>query len=177
MGNRVVSLAGNADHKVLGFLTETKCMFTAAHLVEIYEQYKEASGHMIAQMALHERYDKNGPSELHNSLVRAFEGFDFSNLTIGEALKLGMCSFYDQSDYDYIDNIEEETDVLFLFPLWMFPILPRNIELTNIFGIKTPPIKGIAMNDDTRNGFLSYGMMYYQFKYRKVLVEKYKRKG
>ena len=146
-----------------------KCMFTAENLLEIYEQYKEASGQMISQMALHERWDKNGPSELHNSLINAFDGFDFSELTLTQAEKLGMMMFD-----DYTESSEEQVEVLMLFPLWMFPIVPINIELTNIFGVKLPPFNGVKHSGDTRNGLLSYGMMNYQFKYRKVLIEKYK---
>lgn len=148
---------------------EKKCLFTAKHLLEIFEQYKEASAHMIAEMALHgPSSHKNGPVELHNSVVKAFDGFDFSELTLEQAQKLGMVSFE-----DYCNNPEEQVETLFLFPLWMFPVVPRNIELTNIFGVKIPVFKNAERSSDTRNGLLAYGMMNYQFKYRKVLVEKY----
>jgi hypothetical protein len=148
--------------------TESKCLFTTEQLLEIYEQYKEASAEMIAEMALHDRISyKEGPSELHKSLIKAFEWFDFSELSLKQGQKLGMMMF---DDYD---NVETPSSFLMLFPLWMFPIVPKDIELTNIFGVRLPPFQNINKSGDTRNGLLSYGIMNYQFKYRKVLVEKH----
>ena len=145
---------------------EPKCKYTTKQLLEIFEQYKETSAHMVSEMALRGQKNKYAVTELHSSLIKAFEGFDFSDLTLSQADKLGISIFNDYDD-------ETQVDFLMLFPLWMFPIIPTNIELTNIFGIKLPPFKNVTKGSDTRNGLLAYGMMNYQFTYKRVLVEKY----
>ena len=150
---------------------EKKCLYNTEFLVEIYEQYKEASAKVVSAVVVLQ----NSASQLekcinlHRSIIKAFEGYNFYDLTIRQAYRLGMI-MYDDSPFETPD---ENSDFLMLFPAWMFPIIPKDIELIDIFGITIPPFENRKLNKKLYDGNLSFGIMSYNFKYKKVLMEKW----
>ena len=70
---------------------------------------------------------------------------DFSKLTKEEAVELRFGKWDDKSD-------------LYLIPIYLLPILPIGIELTDIFGEKIV-YDGKNVDDDTRMGCLAYGIV------------------
>jgi len=149
-------------------------------LIGIYEQYKTLSSIIVSEISLLDITQDNEAKRLHKSLITAFEKFDFSELTIEQAYKLDMRPF---EDYDSLDGsvcvngsvyLNGSLYLLMLFPLWMLPVVPKNIELWNIFGVKMRVSKERKLDSDHRQGMLAYGMMGHQFRYKKVLVEKYR---
>lgn len=144
----------------------TKCPHTAETLLRIYERYKELSARIITKASVHKSFNLEEAEQPFKALLNAFDGYDLCDLTVEQAQRLGMAPFEDfESRLD--------TDFLMLFPLWMFPIIPTDVELTNIFEIKLPPFENRQLVDtSTIDGMLTYGMMNYQFRYKGVIVEK-----
>lgn len=67
---------------------------------------------------------------------------DWKNLTLQEAKELRFCRWDEESD-------------LWLIPIWLYPFIPEDLELTSIGGNK-----GFAPNidTDTRFGCLAWGI-------------------
>ena len=70
---------------------------------------------------------------------------NFNTLTVEEAKFLGFCRW------------DEEYPNLWLFPLWLFPIIPEGIEVIDINGEKYKFEREKADNDE-RFGCLPYGL-------------------
>ena len=74
---------------------------------------------------------------------------DWNKLTPDDAKKLRFCQ------WDSYSN-------LFLIPLWLYPVIPDDLELTSIDGSKTTKKSGI--DTDVRFGCLAYGIVFADYK-------------
>lgn len=68
---------------------------------------------------------------------------DFNNLTVEEAKELRFGKWDEDSD-------------LWLFPLWLVPLIPEELEVTTIFGETIKYDKN--MDNDIRFGCVAYGI-------------------
>lgn len=137
--------------------------------IEIYEQYKRLCARMISDIVLNKINLDKRAAKMHDSLIKEFQKIDFAELTVEQAERLDMRRFNDYEEYI------TASEVLVLFPLWMLPVIPKNTELRNIFGeVLVLDDDQKLVSTDTRSGLLAYGIMNYQLRYKKVLMEKYK---
>lgn len=85
---------------------------------------------------IRQSWDKFCSSINNNSLI------DWKNMTREEAVELRFCKWDEESD-------------LWLIPIWLYPFIPNDLELTSIGGDK-----GFAPNidTDTRFGCLAWGI-------------------
>lgn len=104
---------------------------------------------------------------------------DWNNLTVKDCEELRFGKWANENDIKedikYLENLlkeekitKEEFDIrqqkylntsgLMLIPLWLFPLLPKGIEVTSIFGEKII-YDGKNINNDVRMGCIAYGIV------------------
>jgi len=71
---------------------------------------------------------------------------DVTKLTREEAVELRFCKWDEESD-------------LYLFPLWMVPLIPDGLIVTSISG-KTFPFDSKTTDTDTRFGCVAFGLIF-----------------
>lgn len=84
---------------------------------------------------------KEGSKGLYEELKKYI---DLTKLTIEEAKELRFMRWDDESD-------------IFLFPLWIVPLIPDGLEVTTIFGEKEV-YNSTTADNDIRFGCVAYGL-------------------
>lgn len=112
-------------------------------------------------------------------LIELAKHIDWNNLTKEEASELRFCKWaFDEDIDEEIANLRkpgaryllnegqtledkiaglERTKGIMLIPLYLFPLIPRGIELTSIGG-ETLIFEGQKLNNDTRFGCTAWGI-------------------
>ena len=90
------------------------------------------------------KYDTIKESFAHfYDTLKEHSGIDFNNMTIDVATKIGM---------------QRWEGNLFLFKLWMLPLIPEGLKVYDIFGDEFE-YDSKSFDNDTRFGCVSYGIM------------------
>lgn len=81
--------------------------------------------------------------EVFCNSIKSKDYIDWKNITLQEARELRFCRWDEESD-------------LWLIPIWLYPFIPEDLELTSIGGDK-----GFVPNidTDTRFGCLAWGIL------------------